>query len=278
MPLQALGFLVKAVEKEPYNADYQFNLACVYAELSNTKQSSKILLNIIKNIDPTISECYFGVACNYFDSGNYNKAREYFDKYIECDEFGEFTSESQDVLYYMELYGGLKSRPKTDKIIVRLINDAKILVQEGEYKKACAKLDKAIEIEPRNVYIRNNLSLACFFNGEVDRAISVAKSVLKLDKENLFAHFSLAMLYAYVENSILFREQTYELKELNVDDKDVYISEMKRFLNCILRKDIIDEKLEKIIFNVLESKKNSINDKNTEEKAYLNVIKIKRKN
>ena len=76
----ALKFISTAVEMEPFNADYKFNLACVLAELKDTKKSNTILKDILKNIDPTLSECYFGIGCNYFDMGSLKKAKEYFEK------------------------------------------------------------------------------------------------------------------------------------------------------------------------------------------------------
>jgi tetratricopeptide (TPR) repeat protein len=277
-PLQALGFLLKAVENEPYNADYQFNLACVYAELKNTKQSSKTLLNIIKNIDPTIPECYFGIACNYFESGKFDKAREYFEKYIEVDESGEFSDESYEVLYYMELFEEGKSRPNRDKTISKLINEGRALMDAREYKKACSKFDKAVEIEPMAIFPRSNLSLACFFNGDVQRAISVAESILRLDSENLTANISLLMYYAYLNNSVLFKKQVRNLYGLKTNNKEGYISEAKQFFNMIRGNERVDKSLEGLIINILKTKENEIDIVTSDKNLPINLVNFEAKN
>ncbi|HHW31181.1 MAG TPA: tetratricopeptide repeat protein [Clostridiaceae bacterium] len=253
-PLQALNFLAKAVEKEPYNADYLFNLACVYAELKNIKESNNILLNIIKNIDPTIAECYFGIACNYFDSGDFNKAREYFEKYIESDSFGEFANESYEVLYYLDVYGEGKRRVNRKKTTAKLINEGMTLVREGNYKKAYCKFDKAVEIDPMAIYQRNYLSLMCFLNGEIERAVSVSKSVLKVEFESPLAHFCLLMYYAYLNNSALIKKQLRIIYSLKAIKKRTFFSELKQFLSVISDNDIISDNLKQFLTTVLKSR------------------------
>lgn len=275
-PLQALNFLTKAVEKEPYNADYLFNLACVYAELRNIKQSNKTLLNIIKNIDPTIAECYFGIACNYFDSGNFNKAREYFEKYIESDTSGEFTSESYEVLYYLDVYGEGKRRINRKKTTSRLINEGMVLVREGNYKKAYSKFDKAVEIDPMAICQRNYLSLMCFFNGEIERAVSVSKSVLKVEFESPLAHFCLVTYYAYLNNVALLKKQLRIIYSLKTANKKTYFSELKQFLSIIASNDIISDNLKQFLTAALKSKDFEIGNKSLHDNMADNVVTIKK--
>ena len=99
-----LKYLEKAVVTEPFNADFQFNYACVLAELKESKKSNLTLMNILKNIDPTLTECYFGIGCNYFDIGSLKKAKEYFEKYIYFDPTGQFVDEAYDIIYYLQIY------------------------------------------------------------------------------------------------------------------------------------------------------------------------------
>jgi tetratricopeptide (TPR) repeat protein len=101
----ALRFINRAVDIEPYNADYQFNFACLLAELKQPGKSNDILLSILKNIDPKLTECYFGIGCNYFDLADFIKAREYFEKYVYFDPDGQFIDEAYDILNYLQFYG-----------------------------------------------------------------------------------------------------------------------------------------------------------------------------
>lgn len=253
-PLQALNFLTKAVEKEPYNADYLFNLACVYAELRNIKESNKILLNIIKNIDPTIAECYFGIACNYFDSGDFVKAREYFEKYIESDCFGEFASESHEVLYYLDTYVDGNKKINRKKTATRLINEGVALIKERDYKKAYQKFDKAVEIDPMAIIQRNYLSLMSFFNGEIDKAISISKSVLKVEFECPLAHFCLLLYYAYLNNQTMLKKQLRIIYSLKTIKKKAFSSDLKIFLSIISDSNVISDSLKQFLSTILKSK------------------------
>jgi tetratricopeptide (TPR) repeat protein len=214
---KALKFLRKAAQDEPYNADYQLNFACVLSELHETDKSNKVLLNIIKCIDPTLAECYFGLACNYFDIGDFKKAREYFEKYICYDKEGYYTEEAYDILYYLQIYDGTKRDVCNTRTISRLETEGKKLMERSNYKDAIIKLEKIIEIEPEVIPPRNNLSLAYFLTGEIDKAVSMAKSVLKLDIENVSAHCNLALFYA--KDRELYKKQMELLSCLEIDNK-----------------------------------------------------------
>jgi len=104
--LDALKYFIKAANMQPFNADYQLNIAGVLTEIGDYKESNKILAGILKNIDDSLSECYFCMACNYFDLGEFKKAASYFKKYIEMSPDGCFIAEASNAIYYIELYEG----------------------------------------------------------------------------------------------------------------------------------------------------------------------------
>jgi tetratricopeptide (TPR) repeat protein len=116
---KAVKFLGRAVEMEPFNLDYKFNFAGVLAELREYEKSNDILLDIIKNIDPTLTECYFGLGCNYFDTGDLKRAKEYFEKYIYFDPQGQFVEEVQDILSYLQVHSNVGMDRKLTKGSIR---------------------------------------------------------------------------------------------------------------------------------------------------------------
>ncbi|MDF2522816.1 MAG: hypothetical protein K0R31_457 [Clostridiales bacterium] len=217
---RALKYLSKAAEAEPYNADYLFNLAGVLAELKQVEKSNETLLDILKNIDPTLTECYFGIGCNYFDMENFKKAREYFEKYVYFEPEGAFSDEVYDVLYYLQIYEDVGTDSKTNKIITRLANEGKRLLGKGEYRKACEKLEKAIEIDPEVISPRNDLSLAYFLLGDENKSYSIAKSVLKLDPEDIFANCNIALFHASAGKKDACEKQLKSLSRLELNEKD----------------------------------------------------------
>lgn len=257
---KALKYLTKAVEAEPYNADYLFNLAGVQAELKEVEKSNETLLNILKNIDPTLTECYFGIGCNYFDMENFKKAREYFEKYVYFEPEGAFADEVYDVLYYLQIYEDVGTGSKTNRIVTKLANEGKRLLGKGEYIKACEKLEKAIEIDPEVITPRNDLSLAYFLLGDENKSYSIAKSVLKLDPDDVFANCNIAMFHACSGKKESYEKQLKTLTRLELKEKDEVLKLLDtyirlreyRYFGAILRmytgevaqmKDILEEAL-----------------------------------
>lgn len=227
----ALRFLNEAASKEPYNADYQFNLACVLSELGETESSSEIFLSIVRNIDPTFSECYFGVACNFFDMGDYKKARDYFEKYILMDCDGELVDEAYDILQYLKLYGDPgEAEAKKGRTLERITSQAWKLLEAGEPGKAVKKLEKAIEENPAAVLQRIMLSVALHLAGEHERAGLLAGSALKLDGEKLLTHFVLGLIYASCKNDELYSKKMKEIRKLPPEHEAVFAADRELFL------------------------------------------------
>lgn len=270
----ALKFLSKAVEKEPFNADYQMNLACVLTELHDIEKSNRVLLEIIKNIDPTLAECYFGLACNYFDVGDFKKAREYLEKYIYYDQEGCYSDEAYDILYYLQIYGGAGGDSRKNRMISRLEAEGKKLLESGNYIKAIAKFEKIVEFDPEIISARNNLSLTYFLSGEVDKAISLAKSVLKLDPDNVSAHCNLVLFY--VRDKKLYRKQLEVLSKLEIGNKQDFL---KVLFTCIELKEYagITKTLESYLRNSSKARQTLravMNDENIEQYVKAAIEKV----
>lgn len=208
----ALKFLNRAVEMDPLNVDYQFNVAGILAELGDFRKSNHVLAGILKNIDPGLTECYFGMACNYFDMGNYKKAKEYFKKYVYYDPEGQFASEVYDALYYLQMHEGAGGDKKKNKKLSKLADEGKRLLDEGSYENARLSLEQAVKMDPEAIAPRNDLSLVYFHLGEINKAIRLAKSVLRVEPKDVFAHCSLALFYAGSGKTDLYEKQ---MKTLN---------------------------------------------------------------
>ncbi|HHW47385.1 MAG TPA: tetratricopeptide repeat protein [Clostridiaceae bacterium] len=275
----AKRFFEKAAKDEPFNADYQFNLACILSELKETRKSNKILKEIIREIDPTLAECYFGIACNYFELGNLKKAREYLEKYIQLDINGEFVDEAYDILYYLQLYDSEEGTSRQrEKTVTRLANEGRKLLDEGLYNEACQKFEKAVEFEPCLVGPRNDLAIACFLSGNIDRAVSLASSVIKLDPNNLLANSSLALFYArgkYIEQ---YKKQLEILAGLVIQDEGQFLYDLKKFLKVIMKDVNTDYNLKTSIIEVIERRikefSNNRHDGNLTEEEPMNSCRF----
>jgi len=101
---KAYKFMKNAVEMKPSDSDYQFNFACILAELKETEKSNRVLRKILKSIDSSFYECYFCMGCNYFDLGKIGRAKEYFKRYMCLDPNGPFADEAYEIIHYLQVY------------------------------------------------------------------------------------------------------------------------------------------------------------------------------
>jgi len=250
----AKKFFEKAAEGEPFNADYQFNLACILSELKETRKSNKILKGIIREIDPTLAECYFGIACNYFELGNLKKAREYLEKYVQLDINGEFVDEAYDILYYLQMYDNEGKGRQRERTVARLASEGRKLLDEGLYNEACQKFEKVVEFEPCLVGPRNDLAIACFFSGNIDRAVSLASSVIKLEPNNLLANSSLALFYARNNHIEQYKKQLEIISALAIQDEGQFLCDLKKFLKVTVKDVNTDYNLKASIIEIIEKR------------------------
>lgn len=262
----ALKFLNEAAEKEPYNSDYQFNLACVLAELREVDRSNRIFMNIIINIDPTFAECYFGIACNYFDTGNFKKAREYFERYILMDSEGDLIEEAYDVLNYLKLYNDVGTDSKRERVFRHLSNEARKLLFDGQYEKAGAKLEKALEINPDATYERILLSMASYRQRNTAKAISLARSSLMIEKDDMLAHLMLSLYHASSGERDLFDKELFEIENTKILSMDYYYFAKAEYLNLLALDDLvcdadrkrISEAMDTCLSNMLSAEKMNV--------------------
>ena len=205
----SLMYIEKAIEKDEYNADYLFNKACILVELRRTRESIKLLNYIIWNIDPTYSECYFGLGCNYFDIGDYEKSLHYFEKYVLLEEDGEFCEDAYEILFYMRLPGEAREfdldkqidmSEKTQKHYrdssLKLHAAGSMYLNRGNYKEAIRQFERSIMAYPETKSSRIRLSMAYYMTGQLALAKLLAGSVLKMQKNNYMAKLCLALYYS----------------------------------------------------------------------------------
>jgi tetratricopeptide (TPR) repeat protein len=198
----ALKNFRKAVEYEPDNPVHHCNLAGVLSELGDFEESNRILEKVLKDLAPDMVECWFYMANNYANLGQYDLAEEYAARYLEHDPNGEFAEDAEEMLQILvhEFGGGkvLEERKKQLEKERREQDQARKLLEEGRFIEASEYLERAIEQHPDSTAPRNNLSLAYYYLGELERAIEVAHDVLRRDNSNVHALCNLAVFYQHL--------------------------------------------------------------------------------
>ncbi|OEF97844.1 tetratricopeptide repeat protein [Desulfuribacillus alkaliarsenatis] len=187
----AIKYFKRAIEHDPYNALNHCNLAGVMSEIGDYRESNKILFHVINYIDRKAYECYFYIANNYANMGDFDRAATYANKYLEVDINGEFASDAEDLL---EFFGDVDDDEEYDK---ETINDdvAQRLLEEGKFEEALKELAKILAEYPDYHVARNNLALTYFYLGKTEAAIKESKKVLEVDLDNIHARCNLAIFY-----------------------------------------------------------------------------------
>ncbi|WP_018132080.1 tetratricopeptide repeat protein [Effusibacillus pohliae] len=201
----ALKYFRKAVEYEPDNPVNHCNLAGVLSEMGSFEESNRILENVLESIDPQMYECYFYMANNWANLGDYDKAEEYAARYLDLEPQGEFAQDAEEMLQILiEEFGGgevLRQRLAEREAERREQDLPRKLLEQGKFMEAVAHLQKTIEQHPELTAPRNNLSLAYYYLGRLDKAVEIAREVLVIDPGNLHARCNLAVYLQHLERT-----------------------------------------------------------------------------
>lgn len=196
--INALSFYRKAVEKEPQNIEYSLDLAEIFTEMGYFDQSSRILFSIIQK-DGTRTECYFGLGCNFLGLQDFDKAMKSFERYLEAEPYGIYSRDARDLLDIIEdqeyFEDDVNIFDPAKEELYDLAIEGKDLLDKGEYDEAIKCLEKVVDQEPDLVFVKNNLALAYFCIGKLEKAISISMDVLKEDPKNVHANCNLCLFY-----------------------------------------------------------------------------------
>jgi Tfp pilus assembly protein PilF len=184
----ALKNLQKALELEPDNCEYKFNIACFLSELQSPKDANRIFNDILLNLDPTMYDCYFGLGCNNFEIGDAEKAAEYFEKYLYFDSNGEFSEEVSEMIFYLKLYDGIAHDKRFKKRSDTSYRNAKKYLQQNRLNNTTRELCKAISSNPFNVRARNLLTLTLMAQQNYERAEYISRTVKIINEDDVWAN------------------------------------------------------------------------------------------
>ncbi|SFS32438.1 tetratricopeptide repeat protein [Marininema halotolerans] len=194
---KALKYFRLAVEKEPDNPVNLCNLAGILSEMGYFEESNEVLRRILEHADPDLSECWFYMANNAANMDDFDKAEEHLIHYLEEEPGGEFAQEAEEMLDMLAYELGRQPRRpehKPKKEWLRRHEEARIQLESGHFLQATDTLEKLVAEYPDFSAARNNLALAYYYTGELDKAKSVIGEVLTEDPSNLHALCNLAVL------------------------------------------------------------------------------------
>ncbi|UOF91337.1 DDE transposase family protein [Fodinisporobacter ferrooxydans] len=214
----SLKYFRKAVEYEPDNPVHHCNLAGVLSELGRFEESNEILRTILEDIDSSMSECYFYMANNFANLGEYDLAEEYADLYLQCEPKGEFVQDAEEMLEILiEDFGGgevLRKR-REEQLTEQTDQDkARKLLEAGKFMEASVHLQNIIHEFPNATAPKNNLSLAYYYLGQMDQAVALSEEVLENDPSNIHAICNLAVYFQHLGKQDRLKTIIAQLRKL----------------------------------------------------------------
>lgn len=156
--------IIKQSNEKHIDYKYYFNLGIQEANLGNTNEAM-IAYNKSLEIKPDFAPTYMFIGILEFQKTNYEKAREYYTKAINCDTnlVDAYFNRAQIVFATktenkQELESALEDLQKAieldNKFIDAYYSIAVIYKNLGNYKEAIENLDKILEIDEQSVNAR----------------------------------------------------------------------------------------------------------------------------
>jgi len=213
---KALKYLWKTIEFDSNNPLHYCNLAGVLSEIGRFEESSRLLLYVIEKIDPNLSECYFYLASNYTYLEDLESSYHYIKYYLELAPNGEYVDEAQEMLEYLtfELEISEEQRENGNMQLLIWHRQAKRSIEDGKYRDAIKQLLEILAISSEFIAARNNLSLAYFYIGNINKAIEQAQLVLERDQTNIHSLANLAIYYHHLQDQVLYERSILCLKKI----------------------------------------------------------------
>ncbi|MGM7634481.1 tetratricopeptide repeat protein [Bacillus sp. Hm123] len=213
---KAKKYLSRAMDLEPLEPMIACQLAIVETELGNFEQSNGLLHFILDDLDPLVSECHYFLANNYAHMGMFKEAFKHVQTYLDQDEQGDFHEDAEDLLDLITIDGeGELDDLYAQDDLITMQEEARFLLEGGSYEKAIERLEALIEKYPDFWSAYNNLALAHFYLGHIEKAHNVLHDVLEKSPGNLHALSNMAVFMYYEKQYGLLKELVELLKKIN---------------------------------------------------------------
>ena len=180
--LDALELTRRALEKDPENIDYELDLAQVLCELGLYVESNRILTRMLAR-DQTLSECYFGMANNFYGMNDADASYKALMCFLAEDPQSANRQEVGELLHNLfvaRTMMGDKSRRKarSSKLAAKGLQ----LIRSGELAEAEQSLKRSLQISPRQSETRALLAMCLAMRGDKKTAVKELDRALRLSR------------------------------------------------------------------------------------------------
>ncbi len=194
--LDALELTRRALEKDPGNVDYELDLAQVLCELGCYVQSNRVLTRMLAQ-DSSLSECYFGIACNFYGMNSADDAYKSLMCFLSEDPQGAGRQEVGELLHNLfvaRTLTGHKSRRRARAS--KLAQKGMQMIRSGDLAAGEQALRRSLKISPRHSQTRAVLAMCLQMRGDSEGALKEIARSLRTPRPPLRA----LCLAAQIEN------------------------------------------------------------------------------
>ncbi len=184
--IEALSVVRTAVEKEPDEYEYNLTLAEVLSEVTRFEESNRVIFKLIEEGKQIDSDAYFCLGCNFMGTGDFEKAKESFEKYLSLAPGGEYREEVENFFNFFEqdeFEAEIRLKDVNEEIVSKKAEQGKHLLDVGKYEDAIEVLENIDVNEPGYVFTKNNLALAYYCIGNINKAIEITDEVLQREPQ-----------------------------------------------------------------------------------------------
>lgn len=192
--IQALVSIRSAIEKEPDNAEFRFNLAEILTEMELFEEANYELIKLLTDGKTLEGNVIFAIGANLFNLGDYEKAQETFQNYLNQYPSGAYIADAAQTCEIISEI--LAETPPIKDAALEVANHGKQLLDSGEFTQAIQVMEPLAKKNPRASFLQNNLSLAYFCVGDTDKAISLSKRMLEYQPKNIHTICNLAIFHS----------------------------------------------------------------------------------
>lgn len=220
---------------------------------------------------------YYEKGKSYYEQGDYDKAKVELKNVLQIDPkfadahylFGEVEEKNKNI---RGAYGHYYKAAELDDSNLDARNKlARLYLLSGNLEKAQEKLDEIVAKNPQSPHVKMLELLISARKGEVDKAISIAKSLIEKNKHQTDAIFVLSNLYLKKND---FERAISTLKEGVKDNSDVVSLRLQLGGIYAMKKDYAHA--EKVLKEIIALEPGNLGYRQRLAKFYINMKEYKK--
>src|SRR5690606_6840847 len=146
-------------------------LAIVCAEIGEYDQSNELLHHIFDEWDTEMVECHYLLANNSAHLGLLDEAYRHASLYIQLETDGAFMVDADDLLHLLLL----EDEDGEDDFyfqddLISMMDESRDMLETGDFHQAIEQLEQIVKEYPNYWPAYNNLSLAYYYTGDLEKA------------------------------------------------------------------------------------------------------------